>query len=79
VYRPKGFKNPYTVKMRQMGMSISSVRAAEFWAIFEAGADEYERCLKEEAVWTNGESELVEISALKCNKKGYLVFIPEEE
>lgn len=38
-WRPQGWQNPYIIKARQMGMPITSFRAAEASTIYEAGAD----------------------------------------
>lgn len=65
-YRPEGFNNPYPE-----GADIPQNRIGNMLhAAFEAGVDEYERCLRRKSlfhVFSGGD-----------NSSGDIVFIPEE-
>ena len=76
MYRPPGFKNPYNdtgADLEKIGRQIA----------FEAGADEYERCLITGGCCFTRKpipigDRLDWMPAGKAHQKGYLVFIEEE-
>ncbi len=76
--RPKGFKNPHKKSSSEdFGLGEQVVYGWEH-PVFESGADEYERCLREEGVFTYGHhTPEIELSDAK-EVSGYWVFIEEE-
>ena len=75
--RPKGFKNPHIGKVNTPWANKLEAEA------FEAGAAEYERCLKKEGLHSGGllTDMCIDVGMAELNdaKPGVLVFIPEEE
>ena len=84
-YRPEGWENPHKETQEELGDLIAdkTMQAVKI-ACYEAGADAYEEGLKREALQEYGISKpRADMPAMLTiavpDKRGYLVFIPEEE
>ena len=79
MYRPEGWMKKRTEYLNKNTMLALSVESK---ATYEAGADEYERWLKKAgryitpATYIDYPPLIASLGAM--NKKGYLVFIPED-